>query len=64
MITRRGFAGLFAAAATSVATGANERRLAVHRFPARKILAARLIVRETWGASSARVFEIMCYAGN
>ena len=37
------------------------RRLAVHRFPARKILAARLIVRETWGASSARVFEIMCY---
>jgi hypothetical protein len=60
MITRRGFAGLFAAAATSVATGAIEGG-AVHRFPARKILAARLIVRETWGASSARVFEIMCY---
>jgi hypothetical protein len=39
----------------------NCRRLAVHRFPARKVAAIRLSVRETWGDLSARVFEIRCY---
>jgi hypothetical protein len=37
------------------------RRLAVHKFPIRKICAIRLKVRETWGDPSARVFEIRCY---
>ena len=37
------------------------RRLAIHRFPVRKVSAVRLTVRETWGDPSARVFEIKCY---
>ena len=38
--------------------GRNARRLAVHRFPARKLLAVRVEVRETYGDASARIFEI------
>ena len=36
----------------------NVRRLAVHRFASRKVLAVRVTVRETYGDESARVFEI------
>lgn len=36
----------------------NVRRLAVHRFAARKVLALRVTVRETYGDESARIFEI------
>ena len=36
----------------------NSRRLAVHRFPPRRVAAVRVTVRETYGDASARVFEI------
>ena len=36
----------------------NVRRLAVHRFASRKVLALRVTVRETYGDESARIFEI------
>ena len=36
----------------------NVRRLAVHRFAARRVAAVRVTVRETYGDASARVFEI------
>jgi hypothetical protein len=36
----------------------NKRRLAVHRFAARKVRDVRVTVTETYGDPSARVFEI------
>ena len=39
----------------------NKLRLRVHRFDEQKLKAIRIIVRETWGDSSARIFEVRVY---
>jgi hypothetical protein len=46
---------------TVAAVKDNCRRLAVHKFSARKIAHIRVSVSETWGDASARIFEIRCY---
>ena len=39
----------------------NQLRHRIHRFPATKLEALRVVVRETWGDPSARIFEIRAY---
>ena len=39
----------------------NQLRHRIHRFPATKVTALRVVVTETWGDSSARIFEIRAY---
>ena len=39
----------------------NQLRHRVHRFPAERLDALRVTVKETWGDRSARIFEIRAY---
>lgn len=41
--------------------GNNQLRHRIHRFPAEKVSALRVTVNETWGDTSARIFEIRAY---
>ena len=41
--------------------GNNQLRHRVHRFPAERLDALRVMVKETWGDKSARIFEIRAY---